>query len=252
MKPKAIVIHLLLSILFFSSCRKEKESALPPGPPAEDTPILAINLNDAYMPATKIDSAIAVWETNGSKKEIKLTIEDRKLTTNLKQLSEGTGKLTLKLFSKIKFGTHYSSQWILEKEMAIDHNKSSLFSAPGNFNDMLWSPRAVLKDGVSRVAVVALRPDDPYFFIEDVPDGLEKIIVYRGYWNTIGGVRNIAGREWECTTGCINSGGDIENKDFFSFLPSQIGNRAWNHIEIIILYEESNGWAYILDLNHNL
>jgi hypothetical protein len=252
MKSTTIILHLLLGVLLLSSCRKDPVQQPETPQPPKDSTVLAINLNDFYMPASKIDSAVAVWEQNGTRQEIKLATVQSKLTANLKKFNEGTGKLTLTLFAKMKFGNHVSSQWILEKEMAINHNTSAVFSAPGNFNDMLWSPRAVLKDGVGHVAIVALRPDDPYFQIKDVPADLAKIVVYRGYWNVSGGVRLVSGREWECFTGCRNPNGSIENNEFFSFFPTSIGNKAWNHIEIIILYEEPNGWASILDLNHTL
>lgn len=252
MKQTAFIVHLLLVLLLFSSCRKDSQQQPVVPPEAKDSTVLAVNLNDFYMPAAKVDSAVAVWEVNGTRRQIKLDKADIKLTANLKKFTEGTGKLTLTLYTKMKFGNHSSSQWVLEKEMAINYKTPVVFSAPGNFHDMFWSPRAVLKDGVGRVAVVALRPDDPYFLVKDVPSNVKKIVVYRGYWNTSGGVRLVSGREWECITGCINANGSIENKEFFSFFPVAIGNQTWNHIEIIIRYDEANGWAYLLDLNHTL
>lgn len=251
MKLTASILPVLFGLFIFSSCRKD------PTPPETELPtkdpvVLAINLNDFYMPASKVDSALAIWEVNGNRQEIKLNSANNKLTADLEKFTEGTGKLVLTLFTKMKFGNHTSSHWILEKDMAINHKTSAVFSAPGNFNDMLWSPRALLKDGVGHSAIVALRPDDPYFLVKDVPANLEKIVVFRGYWNTVNGVRQVAGREWECVTNCIDANGNIENKEFFSFFPSSIGNRTWNHIEIIILYEEPNGWASIIDLNHTL
>ncbi|RYZ19681.1 MAG: hypothetical protein EOO10_24050 [Chitinophagaceae bacterium] len=251
MKPTAFVLPLLLGLLVFSSCRKDAQHDTQP-PPVQVPAVLSINLNDFYMPANKIDSALAVWEVNGTRQQIELDAVENKLTANLETFIEGAGKMTLTLYTKIKFGNHTSSQWVLEKEMAVNHKTSTAFSAPGNFNDMLWSPRALLKDGVGHSAVVALRPDDPYFLVKDVPANFEKIVVYRGYWSTTGGVRLVSGREWECFTGCINANGSIENKEFFTFFPTSIGNKAWNHIEIVVVYELPNGWAYLLDLNHTL
>jgi len=252
MKPLSFLLPLFLGLIVFSSCRKDPPQHHTPPATEKDSTVLAINLNDFYMPANKVDSASAVWEANGIRQQIKLHVGENKLTANLEKFTEGTGQMTMTLYSKLKFGGYAASQWVLEKEMAIDHKMAIVFSAPGNFNDMLWSPRALLKDGVGHSAVVALRPDDPYFLVKDVPANLGKIVVYRGYWNTVNGVRQVAGKEWQCFTNCIDANGNIENNEFFSFFPSSIGNRTWNHIEIIILYEEPNGWGTIIDLNHTL
>ena len=250
MKPTIILISLMLGLAFFSSCKKDPVQKPPPAqqPSAE----FVIRLHDTYLPASKVDSAFATWEVGGNKQEIKLTLQGNQLTTDLKKLTEGIGKLTLRIYSNIKFANQYPAQWILEKDMMIDHDNTSVFSGPGNFHDLLWSPRVMLKDGTGHSAVVALRPDDPYFFVKNIPDDVVKVVVYRGYWNTIGGVRNVGGDEWQCTAGCTNNNGDIENNQFFSFLPSQIGAKSWNHIEIVVLYEEAGGWASALDLNHTL
>jgi hypothetical protein len=215
---------------------------------------MAVNLDNLYIPSNRIDSAIATWNMGIHHQEIRLVmnIEQNKLTANLEKFMEGTGKLTITLFSQKRFGNHRSSEFVMEKDLAIDHKNSVAFSAPASFNDMSWSPRAVLADGIGHVAVVALRPDDPYFMVKGVPANLTKMVVYRSYWNTAGGGRLIAGREWECSTGCSNSNGNIENKQFFSFLPAAIGNSAWNHIEIVLKYEVPNNWTYLLDLNHTL
>jgi hypothetical protein len=247
MKLNLYIVSLIGCLLLLPSCKKE-----PAQQPVVSKPQLSVALNAQYMPGSKVDSAFALWEINGQAQTLKMELHDDTLSADSKLFMEGDGKLIIQVFSHVKFENQYLSQWIQEKQVTIQHDKTIRFAGPASFTDSQWSPRVMLKDAIGHFAVVALRPDDPYFFIKDVKSTVRKIQVARNYWNTIGGVAQVGGGEWQCIS-CANANGDIENKQFFSFLPSQIGTRTWNHIEVVILYQEDEwGGGSVLSLNHSI
>lgn len=189
------------------------------------------------MPGSKIDSAFAIWEINGQKQTVKLQLSNDTLKTAIEQFQEGTGKLTLHLYTAIKFQEQYKSQWFQEKQLSIQHHKVTSINGPTGFHDNHWKPRVLLKDeGNRHVALIGLRPDDPYFLIKNVAANVLRVAVGRDYYNTIGGIRQVGGGEWQCSTGCTDANRNIEDKEFFNFLPMQIGTKPWNHLEIAVVY----------------
>jgi hypothetical protein len=243
MRKLFFLLPVLLVLL--GSCKKEKT----PGssnPPAGE-PLFSIALTKPYMDGSKIDSAIAVWEVNGQVQRIVLQLKNDALSADIQQFQPGNGKLSIQIISKLLFGGQYPSQWILQKQMGIEANKSVTLNGPSGFRDANWLPRVMLKDAVGHSAVVALRPEDSYFLIKDVPAHLLKLTVSREYYN---GINKVAGGEWSCTT-CIGQQTNIVNTDFFETLPQQLGNRPWNQIGIGIMYtDDVNGGGYVLSVGH--
>lgn len=246
-KPAATIL-IIATWLVWSSCRK---TPVHPEPEAKPK-ILAVALDPSYMGAALIDSAVATWDLNGQQTRIALTTSNDTLLTNLNQLAAGSGTLTVQVFSKLKFGNFYKSQWIFSRQATISPNNDFSVSGPKSFSDQQWKPRVELKDAIGHFAIVALRPDDPYFFVKDLPGNLESIIVSRDYWRTVGGVNRVGGGQWECSFNCTNSKGHVENTQFFSFLPAQMGTSSWNHIEITVLYAQDQWGGAVLDMNHSL
>lgn len=245
-------LHTLLVLTFltlWSSCTKKP--VCPEPEPVNKT--LAVALDKSYLGADVVDSAFAIWELNGQSTQFYLTNSHDTLSTDISKFQAGSGTLTLKIFSRLKFGVQYLSQWVSSQQATITTGKGLLITGPVSFSDLHWKPRVELKDAVGHFAVVALRPDDPYFFIKSVPGNLKSVIVARDYWRTGGGVNHIAGGEWECRSNCVNEKGHIENTQFFSSLPAKIGTNTWNHIEIAILYVEDQwGGGPGLSMTHSI
>lgn len=248
-KPFLFIPAIAYSLLILSSCAKK-----PVCPePRPELKALAVALDKNYLGAGLVDSAFALWETGTQQQRILLSKSNDSLVAGLKQFATGQGRLSLQLFTQIKFGTSNSSQWVYSKEATINPNRELIVAGPGSFQDAHWKPRVEIKDAVGHFAVVALRPDDPYFFVKDVADNLRKLVVGREYWRQGGGVFKVGGGEWQCSSNCRNSYGHVENSQFFSFLPDQIGNSSWNHIEITVLYQTDDwGGGPVLSLTHTL
>lgn len=243
MKKQCIVV-LAFAVLAATACKKHT------GEPAGDA-LLTLVPDNQYMPSDKIDSAIVTWQTGTQVQTVTLELKDQQLVTGIKNLQEGTGTLTVQVFSRVMFANQYASVWIQEKQLTIRHTDAVKLAAPNAFTDAQWYPRAQLGDAVGHFAVVALRPDDPYFFVRNVPASVLGLIVARDYYNFKGGVTRVGGGEWSCRQNCTDANHDVKNITFFKGLPQLVGNKSWNHLEIAVLYTtDPAGGGYILSLNH--
>ena len=247
MTARVLLFSVLVPLLIIS-CKKTTP-VVPPTPAVAEVQVL---LKHPYMKGDKIDSAVATWTVGNIKQHIKLRVHHDTLSAIADTLTAGTGQLTVYLYSKIKFSNHYISHWILNKAFTNDGKSNISVEGPSGYSDMTWSPRVVLKDGVGNLAIVGMRPEDPYFFVKGVQDNVRELKVAREYWKTKGGIMQVGGREWSCKTNCRNEKGDVENTDFYKFLPTQIGTRAWNHIEIIVLYLDSPNGGYSLNFSYDV
>jgi hypothetical protein len=89
--------------------------------------------------------------------------------------------------------------------------------------------------------------------VKGVPNNVLTLTVSREYWKTIGGPQIVGGGEWGCSNSCKDENGNVVNNTFFSTLPQKIGNRQWNHIEIIVLYTtDVHGGGDVLMLTHDV
>lgn len=233
-------------LLGFAACKKDKGD----NPPPATTPLLSIKLDNPYLAVANVDSAFAIWKTNGQEQRIKLEIRNDSLLKEMSAFHEGNGQLTIHIFSNKKYYNQYFGQWITKKNISLQKNKGTSYKGPDSFFDQAWLPRVELKDAIGHEAVVALRPDDPYFIVKE--PGWHEMYQYsvdRGYWKTVGGIA-LAGRDvWRCQTGCAN----IPNEDFFTTLPARIGNKPWNHISIAVLFEINDGGeGWVVSLEHDL
>ncbi|MBN9381854.1 MAG: hypothetical protein J0H74_13875 [Chitinophagaceae bacterium] len=249
LKPGLPILAVAVCLGLCSSCKKDRVSP-EPGPGNRN---ISVELDRSYIGALLVDSAVAIWEISGQQTQVLLQKNGDTLHTDMQGFQPGNGTLTIKVFSKLKFGVSYLSQWVFSRQLTLSGKNGLVIAGPKSFSDEQWKPRVELKDGIGHFSVVALRPDDPYFFVKDVPDNLNKIVVARDYWKQGGGVFRIGGGEWQCTVNCRNGNGHIENREFFSFLPAQIGTASWNHIEITILYVEDEwGGGAVLSMTHTL
>ncbi|HYK56487.1 MAG TPA: hypothetical protein VEV15_08395, partial [Flavisolibacter sp.] len=95
-----------------------------------------------------------------------------------------------------------------------------------------WFPRVILIDAPTNfTAIVALRPDDAYFLLKNIPAGF-KIELERHYVATPGGAVIVGGGLWKCNTVCTDERGIIENRDFFRPLAGQMKDRVYKMVEV--------------------
>lgn len=250
LKPILNFIPVLFLLILWSSCTKKPVSP-EPAPPGQKK--LSVVLDPSFIGNSLVDSVVATWQVNGRQKTVTLSIKGDTVFTDINQLEAGEGKLSIQVFSRYKFGGFYLSQWFFSQQTSISHTADHTISGPKSFSDQQWKPRVELKDGIGHLAVVALRPDDPYFLVKNLPANVKATIVAREYFKFGGGVIRVGGGQWQCNFNCINSEGHVENDQFFSFLPAQMGSSPWNHIEITILYAESEwGEGSVLSMTHTL
>ena len=238
MKTSSIVTAVLFAVAFVTGCRKPPISPLP-APPEKKVGI-AIKLNSTYLPADKIDSAVVLWEINGKLQQEKMQLSNDTLQINAKQLDKGAGLLTLQVYSNVRLRQR-KLQWEKRWNVTLKADESIAVAAPAGFEDNLWHPRVIMTDPpYSFTAIVALRPDDSYFFMKDVPPGF-KIELERNYVATPGGAVIIGGGLWKCNTVCTDVKGVIENREFFRPLSERMQGRTYKMVEVGIGLFGNNG-----------
>jgi len=242
---KTIYFTLILGLLLsFSSCNKG-----PVCPPVVVASVLSVKLHQAYLPAAQVDSAFATWKINGSEQKVRLQLSGDSLKADINSWQEGNGTLTLHIYANKKYGNQFLGQWVSTKQLSIQKNTFLHYAGPQSFSDAAWFPRVQLRDEIGHEAVVALRPDDAYFFVKNPGHAFLRLTVDRAYWKTGGGVFLAGELIWRCTQNCT----DVVNEDYFNSLPQRIGNIPWNHISIIILFEtDINGGGPVLSLEQDI
>jgi len=244
MKTTTTFILVICASLFFFSCKKDD---------LQKTKVsynLSLRFNDNYMPLSRVDSAIATFELNGTKKDIKLVVKENLLAAPLTDFPEGTGKLTIIVYSTIRFSGVSRSEWAFEKEVDIRNAKDYEYNGPQEFNDPSWKPRVVLTSPLGHKAVVALRPDDAYFRIINVGDEVERLTVHRAYWDLSNKMQAVAEGDWTCETNCRNSNRDVLNNDYFTFFPQLLGNKFWDAIRIEVSYRVPVNMTIYVSMTH--
>ncbi|HEY8898616.1 MAG TPA: hypothetical protein VIM79_27495, partial [Niastella sp.] len=136
-----VLSGIIISSLLLGACKKNKEELKTPAGPAN----LEIRLEPGYMPATKIDSAIAVWEINGTSKTIRLQLSGDTLRAPLQQFGEGNGQLTIQLYTKVKVN-NTDLQWEKRWQFQLQHNEPVLLQGPANYENKDWMPRVILTE----------------------------------------------------------------------------------------------------------
>ena len=234
-------LYILAFTALLASCKKSIDDNPGTQPPVAK-PQLSIILNPQFLGSVKTDSAVAIWKKGNVEKHISLQVQHDSLVADVALLDEGQGELVVHLYSNIKLRNQYYTEWVFKKEVLIEKTKAVSYAGPQTFFDAAWLPRVELADGIGHRAVLGLRPEDPYFLVKKSPHAVVKLTVAKEYWK---GIQQMGGGEWNCTTGC----GDVENSNFFSFLPGQIGTKVWNHISLGVIYsvDQNGGWVLTLE-----
>jgi hypothetical protein len=248
MKPLSAALIFVSALTCFTACRKDHAET-----PLKQPGQLIVKLDTSYIGGNKIDSAFAVWTIGGHKSTLRLKTAGDQLVASLAEISPGDGELEVQIYSNLKFA-YYSSLWLQKKQLTLVYDQDIRVDGPKAFSDLAWTPRVFLRSSTMRIdAVVGMRPNDPYFYVRHAEKNAREIWISREYWRTKQGVNKVGGGVWECKTGCFNEDGDILNVEFFKFLPTQIGERQWNHIEIVIRYlMDPAGGGYLIDMNYDI
>src|SRR3954453_866804 len=95
----ANITCLIVSVaVLIASCKKD-----PVQEPDQSAAAFQVSLNEDYVAASKVDSAIALWEVNGSTQIIKLQVAGHTFTTSLDSFRKsGAGMLTVQLYTQTK------------------------------------------------------------------------------------------------------------------------------------------------------
>jgi predicted component of type VI protein secretion system len=230
---KAVVCTALLTAVLVS-CKKNSEDQPKPDLPAQ-TKQIEVNLNTGYMPAAKVDSALAIWEVGTYTQTIRLSKDGEKLTGKLAEITrEGTGTLTVQLFTQTKIG-QIPLQWEKQLPYTLSRTAPVSFTAPTAINDKSWNPRAICESTMhmaSFTAIIALRPQDAYFELKGVEPAISKRIeVVRSFF-TNDTATLVASRGWIGKTNDLDAGGNLIDRHHFRSLPEQLENRQWQKMKV--------------------
>lgn len=226
---------LIITLAGFVACKKEPVSVNNGNPPATPDAQLQVALNDSYLPAAKIDSAIAVWEVAGTGQTVPLEVEGNKLTTDLANfVRSGSGTLTVQLFTQAKVND-MPLQWEQRFAYTLNRKTAVQLTAPSDFKDPSWNPRAISRSEISvakGTVIIALRPEDAYFELKDVaPDIAKRIEIVRSFYlNDTTAL--VASRGWMGQAADLDTKGGYINRNHFADLPAQMAGRTWNKYKI--------------------
>ncbi len=227
---------------YISSCTKD-----PISKPVQSD--IKIELNQAYVGGGQVDSAFAIWNIASQQTKVPLQVVGNQLKGDISNLAAGTGVLTVQLYGKNNYQGHLQGLWNFSEPVTLKQNASIQLQGPSSYSDAKWLPRIIMKDAIGHEAIVAMRPEDPYFLLKNISHETLKITVDRSYWKTIGGVLMAGQKIWNCTSNCTG----VANEDYFTTLPTQIADRPWNHISITILYTTGvNGEGWVLGFEHDI
>jgi hypothetical protein len=244
------LFSILSVVLILSACDKPDFPDPSPGQTG-----LKLVLRGQYLPGTNIDSAFAIWNMNGQKKSVKLTVKNDTLTTRLDTLTTGAGQMTIQLFTKNKLDNK-SLQFERSFPLFIGQHNTVTVTGPQSLNDNNWKPRIIFnyrgQSSFNVTAIVALRPADPYFELKAIdPEWRDRIIIERSYYQQGTPATKIAGGTWDCNDSCTDTHGNYINTSFFSFLPEQVNNRDWNRVEFLVRFYKNAAEASEMNFDYN-
>ncbi|HEY0041453.1 MAG TPA: hypothetical protein VGB71_12350 [Flavisolibacter sp.] len=224
-KYTSLLNIFLLAVLLISSCKKEHA---PNGrSPINNT--LEVRLHTSYLPASKIDSAILIWEAAGQTKRQKFLFSGDTLRLLLKQFNSGQGRMAIQLYTQVKLQGHklqFEKRW----EFSLSHHQPIVTPGPADLNDPDWTPRVIIqeKEWTGLTAIIGLRPTDPYFAIRNIPERWPLIGLGRSYYKKLGG-QLVAEKIWN------NDGTNrqvIEDRTYFLPLAGEVADTPWGWINI--------------------
>lgn len=236
---------LLLLVLVFSSCKKDNLDQ----PTAQ---YLQVSLND-YLPAAKIDSAIVIWEVNGVKQTVKMTLENNQFRMPLATLhNNGNGTLSIQLYSQVKVDNK-PLQWEYRVPYTLERTQAVTIAAPIGINDPAWNPRAIFhydnSMGSRFSALVALRPEDAYFELKGVePVYAKRIEIMRSFHQRATGAV-VYSREWVGQHTSLDNKGNLVDRQYFLNLREQIGQQDWNQYRIRASFHLNSNPASVYEFN---
>jgi hypothetical protein len=219
------LIGFFSAALLISSCKKEND--FPENLPVNND--LEIRLDTSYVPFSKIDSALVIWEVAGQVQQHKLKLSGDTLRFPVHQLIVGKGRMTLQLYTQVKHRGEYL-QFEKRWNAHVSKQNSIIAAGPAGFNDGDWLPRVILKekDWSGTVLIAAIRPNDPYFSIRNISPRWPLLGLVRAYYKKLGG-QPLAEKVWTVdATGRL----EIEDRTFFLSLGEQLANQAWTWVDI--------------------
>jgi hypothetical protein len=230
---------LLLILAVVSSCSKDPVGKPQPGSGQQQSAKeLRLALNESYLPLSKVDSAVAIWTTNGTTQSVRLQAGDGVLKTSLANFTyQGTGTLTVQLFTQLKVDGQ-PLQWEYSAYYQLYRNDAVLLTGPANITDPEWKPRVIFNYdnfmGSRFRAFIALRPDDPYFQLKGVePVYAKKIEIKRSFHDKASG-QLIFSRGWVCEQArCLDqTTWSMVDRSHFLNLDEQLAGRQWNQFRV--------------------
>lgn len=214
----------LIAMVFTASCKKNRIT-----PPVEVNQDLTVKLNTQYLPGTKVDSAMVTWDNGVHAVTKKMILRNDSLILPINSFDKGNGTMTIQLFTQAKLKTQ-NLQWEKRFTTKLEDNNSLSFPAPTGYTDAEWNPRVILVDGLTKMtAIVALRPEDSYFFVKNVPAASPRVELERNYTRVPGGAEIVTGGTWKCSN-CAST--TVENRSFFEYQKTQIAGRQWAMVEV--------------------
>lgn len=223
-------------VVLFTACSKDPITEPKPELPGqEDVKELTVSLNNNYLPAAKLDSAVAIWEVNGTIQKVKLELKNNKLSTSLANFkNNGTGKLAIQLFTQTKLD-QIPLQWENRFNYTLKRAEALQLAAPADIKDPSWSPRLIYHSEIHEanfLALIAVRPADTYFELRGVePRIAKRIEVVRSFFNS-DTTNLVTSRGWIGKADNLDANGSLINREHFGALEEQIDGRPWNILKV--------------------
>ncbi|HYH14129.1 MAG TPA: hypothetical protein VD794_02850 [Flavisolibacter sp.] len=229
---------LVIAALGFTSCKKDQDDHSSGGGTPNPIPTakyLDVTVNE-YLPTGKIDSALVIWEVNGTTQTLKMPWSQNQFRLPLASLNNnGSGTLTIQLYSQVKVGDK-PLQWEHRMPYTLNKLQGLVIAAPTSIRDQAWSPRVIFNYdnsmGSRFSAIIALRPEDAYFELKGVaPVYAKRIEIVRSFHQKAANITAFS-RGWVGQYTNLDSKGNLLDRQHFLALPEQIGDKEWDEYRI--------------------
>ncbi len=234
-----IISSVITSVI---ACKKDKESSRPP-----EERILQVNFSTATIDFSLVDSGYVILKKNGSGNQVFKRFEKKQatLTFSIDDLSAGDWTAELYIFSRFRqsAGRYYRQ----DKSFAINSTAPSItLAGPSGAATDAWKPYAHFRNAAKNISAgVALRSDDPYFFIQVGESKWDYFFVERhAYKKLEGGAKAfIRDAMWVCHAGtnCYTADKFISNNQAFVPFGQYLADKDWDYGVIIVEVTDADG-----------
>jgi hypothetical protein len=218
-------------MVFITACKKDDQ----PEPVIEKK--LVLNFNSSTIPLNLVDSAIVVFQQQGSLNPMlkRMNKGTNTLTVETDDLKGGQWTATLYLYARTADNTLRRYQHAHSFTISSANSNEQVNGPNGKVADH-WEPFIVFSAPDKGIRVtIPMNNSNPTVELSFTDKRWDYFYVERYASNYVDGVKDhVASGGWECDQNCYTHGNMIINSTGFIPLKNDLGSKSWNSGEIFI------------------